>query len=37
MPAERALAILDSMVQEGKIDNNILSMFKESKAWETDQ
>ncbi len=37
MPAERALAILDSMVQEGKIDNNILSMFKESKAWEADQ
>ena len=37
MPAERALSILDSMVQEGKIDNNILSMFKESRAWEADQ
>ncbi len=36
MPAERALVILDSMVQEGKIDDNMLSLFKESKAWEAD-
>ena len=34
MPTEKAFGILDSMAQEGKIDRNILELFKESKAWE---
>lgn len=34
MPIEKAFGILDSMAQEGKIDRNILELFKESKAWE---
>ncbi|MBR2755019.1 MAG: GAF domain-containing protein [Lachnospiraceae bacterium] len=37
MPVERALAILDEMVQEGKLDGSMLTLFKESKAWEADQ
>ena len=34
MPPEKAFGILDSMAQEGKIDKDILQMFKDSKAWE---
>lgn len=34
MPVERALAVLESMVNEGKLDENIVALFKESKAWE---
>ena len=34
MPVEKALSILNSMVSEGNIDGNILTMFEESKAWE---
>ena len=34
MPLEKALSILDEMADEGKIDAKILSLFKESKAWE---
>ena len=34
MPVEKALSILDSMVSEGGIDGNILTLFKESAAWE---
>ncbi len=34
MPVEKAFGILDSMAEEGKIDRNILELFKESKAWE---
>lgn len=34
MPTEKALSILDSMVQEGSLDREILDLFRESKAWE---
>lgn len=34
MPVEKAFAILDSMVNEGSIDGEILTLFKQSKAWE---
>lgn len=34
MPIEKAFGILDSMADEGKIDKDILELFKESKAWE---
>lgn len=34
IPMEKALAILDSMVQEGKIDGDILKLYIESHAWE---
>ncbi|SFB83037.1 HD domain-containing phosphohydrolase [Butyrivibrio sp. YAB3001] len=34
MPPEKALGILDNMAEEGKIDKNILELFKESKAWD---
>lgn len=34
MSPEKALSILDSMVQEGKLDAEILSLFKESQAWK---
>lgn len=34
MPAEKALAILDSMVAEGAIDADVLALFKASRAWE---
>ena len=34
MPAEKAIAILKSMVEEGSIDGEILAMFEKSKAWE---
>ena len=36
MPPEKAFGILDSMVQEGKLDGEILQMFKDSKAWVKD-
>lgn len=34
MPVEAALEILDSMERDGQIDGEILSLFKESRAWE---
>lgn len=34
MSVEGALSILDSMAEEGKLDKDILILFKESKAWE---
>ena len=34
MPTEKAMAILDDMVNCGQIDNDILDSFKQSKAWE---
>lgn len=34
LPIEKAFAILEDMAKEGKLDANILSQFKESKAWE---
>ena len=34
MPAEKAFGILESLADEGKIDRQILELFKESKAWE---
>ncbi len=34
MSAEKALGILESMVQEGSMDGRILKLFEESKAWE---
>jgi len=34
MPVERALGILHSMVEEGAVDGEILSLFEQSKAWE---
>ncbi len=34
MPAEKALGILRSMVEEGELDGDILSLFEASKAWE---
>ncbi|MEF9866037.1 MAG: HD domain-containing phosphohydrolase [Oscillospiraceae bacterium] len=34
MPVEKALVILDSMVDEGKLDGEIVALFKESHAWE---
>ena len=34
MPIERALSVLDSMAEEGKLDKDLLQLFKESKAWE---
>ena len=33
-PPERALAILHSMVEEGAVDSQILSLFEQSRAWE---
>ena len=35
MPVEKALGILDSMVQEGGIDGTLLEKFKRSRAWES--
>ena len=37
MPVETALSILDSMVGEGSMDAEILSLFRESQAWEETQ
>jgi hypothetical protein len=34
MRAERALNILHSMVEEGSLDGDILSLYEASKAWE---
>jgi HD-GYP domain-containing protein (c-di-GMP phosphodiesterase class II) len=34
MPVEKAFTILHSMVEEGNIDGNILSLFEKSNAWE---
>jgi hypothetical protein len=34
MPAEKALGILHSMVDEGSLDGDILSLYEASKAWE---
>lgn len=34
MPVEKALAILHSMVGEGSLDETILALFEESRAWE---
>ncbi len=34
IPSERAFSILEEMVKEGKIDGQILSLFKESGAWK---
>ena len=33
-PLEKAWSILDSMVQEGSLDGELLSLFKESQAWK---
>ena len=37
MPVEKALSILDSMVNEGGMDAEILALFRESQAWEETQ
>ena len=37
MPAEKALSILQSMVEEGSLDGDVLNLFKESKAWEANE
>ena len=34
MPPEKAFSILESMRDEGKLDGDILAMFRESRAWE---
>ncbi|HBB59130.1 MAG TPA: HD family phosphohydrolase, partial [Lachnospiraceae bacterium] len=34
MPPEKAFSILESMRDEGKLDGEILAMFRESRAWE---
>lgn len=34
MPTEKALSILQNMVQEGNLDEKIVNLFIESKAWE---
>lgn len=34
LPVEKAFAILEDMAANGKIDGEILRLFKESKAWE---
>ena len=37
MPVEKALAVLESMVSEGKLDRDMVALFKESKAWEEER
>ncbi|MCR4990674.1 MAG: GAF domain-containing protein [Lachnospiraceae bacterium] len=37
MPAEKAFAILEDMAKEGKIDKDILTLFRKSKAWGKDE
>ena len=37
MPTEKAFGILDAMVGEGKIDGEILQMFKDSEAWKKEE
>ena len=34
MPVEKALSILQNMVEEGSIDGNLLALFVESHTWE---
>jgi len=36
MPSEKAFSILESMRDEGRIDGDILELFKESGAWKHD-
>ncbi|MCR4897173.1 MAG: GAF domain-containing protein [Lachnospiraceae bacterium] len=36
MPCEKALGILHSMVEEGKLDGEILDLFEKSGAWKKD-
>ncbi|MPM03273.1 hypothetical protein SDC9_49538 [bioreactor metagenome] len=36
MPTEDALVILDGMVKDGQLDGTILSLFKQSNAWQED-
>ena len=33
MPAEKAFGVLESMVEEGKLDGELVAMFKQSGAW----
>ncbi len=35
LPVEKALSILDSMVQEGSLDGEILALFRQSRVWES--
>ncbi len=35
MPAEKALGILHSMVEEGAVDAELLALFERSRAWDT--
>lgn len=37
MPLERALGVLDSMVEEGALDGEILRLFKESQVWKEEE
>ncbi len=37
MPTEKAFGILDAMVGEGKLDGEILQMFKDSEAWKKEE
>ena len=37
MPPEKAFGILDGMAEEGKIDKDILRLFKDSNAWKKDK
>jgi HD-GYP domain-containing protein (c-di-GMP phosphodiesterase class II) len=37
MPPEKAFSIMDSMADEGKIDKDILQMFKDSGAWKKEK
>lgn len=37
IPIEKALSILQSMVQEGNLDGKIVNLFIESKAWEEEK
>jgi HD-GYP domain-containing protein (c-di-GMP phosphodiesterase class II) len=37
MPTEKAFGILDAMVGEGKLDAEILQMFKDSEAWKKEE
>lgn len=36
IPVQKALDILNGMAKEGKIDQNILALFQESRAWAKD-
>lgn len=35
MPVDRALAILQSMAAEGKLDGDLVQLFSQSRVWET--